>query len=547
MFKCDRVFVNGHFTTMNPNEPVTSALAIYNGRIIATGADAEDTPAREVIDLHGQYVVPGFHDAHMHFSQVGDSLQEIDLHYEAAPSIDAVYEQVREKVRQSKPGEWVKGWGFDQNKIGGYPILDVLDTIAPENPLYLGHISGHMAVTNSLGLARAGFTDPDSAPNPDGGVIVRDANGHVTGLMQERANQILRASCLPGSGEELIESLRLASEYAASFGITSFTEPGIGTSHGIGHGPFDLHFYQQAIERGLLRIRATVMPYITALHDVPEVETDADAYGLDLGLRTGIGDDRLRIGAVKVMTDGSLIGLTAAVLEPYRNHSHDDLGVFQWNPEELRERLIMLHRYGWQIAAHAIGDAAVEEALKTFELAQKLYPRPDVRHRIEHAGITNKDQVARIAKLGIVPDPQGALILETGDGFITALGEERAAMAYRMKSFIDAGAVIPGSSDGPVVTINPLVGMQSMVLRRTAGGIVLNASERVSIDQALRAYTYGSAYASHQEQYKGLLAPGYLADFAVLSEPLLSVSSENIGDIRVLQTYVGGECIFDRN
>jgi hypothetical protein len=364
--------------------------------------------------------------------------------------------------------------------------------------------------------------DRTSVPDVPGGHVERDADGRAVGLLQERAQSLAESLLRPAPAEEHLAAIAEASRVGLSEGLTSATEPGIGTTTGIGNGPADLHAFLRAHETGVLGVRMTLMPYITALRDVGAFEPGGDWFGLDLGVRTGLGDEWVRVGPTKILSDGSLIGRSAAMCHDY----HDDPGIsgfYLFDPEELRRLILDAHRCGWQVATHAIGDSAVDTALDAYAEAQRRDPRPDVRHRVEHCAVASDDQVARI----------------------TALGPDRARLAYRMRAFLDAGVVLPGSTDSPVVHGAPLLSMHDMVNRRTASGAPFTPEEAVTAEEALRAYTVGSAYAVHEEHRKGTLAPGKLADFAVLSDDMLSVPPERIRDITVGATVVGGAVAYD--
>ncbi|MGH3342885.1 MAG: amidohydrolase, partial [Carbonactinosporaceae bacterium] len=293
-----------------------------------------------------------------------------------------------------------------------------------------------------------------------------------------------------------------------------------------------------------LRQRATLMPVSGALHAAGAFEPGHRWFGLDLGLRTGFGDEWLRLGPVKVFSDGSLIGRTAAMRCDYAGEAGNS-GFFQEPPEQLRDLIVRAHAYGWQVATHAIGDRAVQLVLDAYEEAQALAPRADARHRIEHCGVASDEQVARIAMLGVVPVPQGRFIGAIGDGMAAALGADRVGDCYRQRSFLEAGITVPGSSDCPVVDGAPLLGIHDMVNQRTDSGAPFNPAEAVTPEQALRAYTHGSAYAVHEEPVKGTLSRGMLADFAVLSDDLLAVAPDRIRDITVGATVVGGRFVHD--
>jgi predicted amidohydrolase YtcJ len=323
-------------------------------------------------------------------------------------------------------------------------------------------------------------------------------------------------------------------------GVTSVQEAGIGGGW-IGRTPIELAAYQNARAQHVLDLRVTLMVSAAAMHAVESAPEDEIRFGVDLGMRTGFGDDQLRIGAMKIFADGSLVGHTAALCDPYAGE--DERGYFQAPPAELRETIRLAHRSGWQVATHAIGDRAIEEVLDIYEEVLSEHPRADHRHRIEHCGITPPELVGRIARLGIIPVPQGRFMYEFGDGVIPAVGPERAEWYYRQKSFLDAGIEVPASSDRPVVNGDPLLGLRDLVERRSAGGTVLAPNERLTRAEALRAYTYGSAYAGFAERRVGRLEPGYLADFAVLSADPLEV--DDLGELAVLATVIGGETVHD--
>jgi predicted amidohydrolase YtcJ len=285
------------------------------------------------------------------------------------------------------------------------------------------------------------------------------------------------------------------------------------------------------------------MPVMDSLHPVPGHREDGAGFGLDLGLRTGFGDNWLRIGPMKIFTDGSLIGHTAAMTEDFADMA-GNRGALQGERDELIAAIVAAHCSGWRVAAHAIGDAAIDLALDAYERAQRLLPRPDARHRIEHYGVSRPDQLARTATLGVVPVPQGRFVGEIGDGMRRALGE-RAPFAYRLRSLLDAGLVVPGSSDRPVVDGRPLLGIHDMVNRRTESGSAFSLEERLTGDEALRAYTWGSAYASHQENDRGSLRRGQLADLAVLSDDPTAVDPTRIADVEVVATVIGGAAAYD--
>jgi predicted amidohydrolase YtcJ len=371
-----------------------------------------------------------------------------------------------------------------------------------------------------------------------GGKVDIDNTGRPTGLLEEQAQGLVNALVLPYPIDTLVDAIERAGRQYLAEGITSCVEAGIGGGW-IGRSPVELAAYQKAREQGRLPVRVELMIASDALHPITAHADDGLELGLDLGLRTGFGDDWLRIGPVKVFSDGSLIGHTAAMCQDFAD-TPGRRGYLQAEAEELTATIVAAHRSGWRVASHAIGDAAIDLVLDAYESAARQYPRVDTRHRIEHFGVARADQVTRAAELGVIPVPQGRFVNEIGDGMLTALGPERTTWAYRQRSLLAAGLVLPGSSDRPVVQGAPLLGMHDLVNQRTASGAAFSPGEALTGRQALTAYTYGSAYASHQEDRKGTLSRGKLADLVVLSDNPSTVDPLRIKDIQVLRTMIGG-------
>ncbi|WP_045741148.1 amidohydrolase [Actinoplanes rectilineatus] len=542
--RLDTIFTNAVVHTVDDDHPRATRIGVWQGRVAALDDDLDGVSARRVVDLGGATVVPGFHDAHQHFSMVGREMLQLDVSAPAAPTLDALLAAVAGRAARLAPGTWIIGHGYDQNKIGAHPTAQQLDRIAPEHPVWLVHTSKHMAVANSAAARAAGFSGLDALPEVPGGAVVR-VDGVPTGLLQEEAMTRVSDVLFPVPLPQLGDALAAASEHCLARGITSITEPGIGGVGGLGSSRADLRAFQDARQSGRLRVRTTVMPYIEALHDFGPIGPGENGYGLDLGLRSGLGDDWVRVGGVKIVSDGSLIGRTAAMCCDYHD-TPGERGFLRVEQPELRRQIVDAHRNGWQVATHAIGDAALDVVLDAYAEAQRLHPRADPRHRIEHCAVTSPEQVRRIVDLGLIPVPQGRFVSETGDGLLAAMGPDRSAGLYRMRTWVDAGVELPGSSDAPVVDSPPLWGLHDMVNRRTASGAAFGLAEALTVEQALRAYTHGSAYATHQEHLKGRIRPGLLADFAVLDRDLLTVAAEEIRDVAVVATVVGGETVHER-
>jgi predicted amidohydrolase YtcJ len=548
----DLLLVNGNVLTMDLDRPRARAVAVAGGRIVGVYDGKPDVSGRNVVDLRGATLIPGFHDAHNHMIGFGLTLTEVDLR---VTSLDELYERVAGRAAETAAGEWVVGSGYDQTKTGGHPHRDVLDEIAPGRRVWLKHTSGHMCVVNSLVLADLGIGNV--APQVDGGRVTTDGNGRPTGLLEERAQELVGELTHPYPLATLKDAVASAGQQYLREGITSVTEAGVGGGW-VGHSPVELAAYQTAREQGRLHIRVELMVISDSLHSLGAHPGDGMELGLDLGLRTGFGDDWLRLGPMKIFTDGSLIGRTAAMSAPYAGQPQDgqpqgsqpqvsqqgNSGYLQADAAELTATIVAAHRAGWRVAAHAIGDRAIDLALDAFEAAAK-YPRPDPRHRIEHFAVARPDQVIRASERKVVAVPQGRFATELGDGMMAAVGPRRHSWLYRQRSLLEAGLVLPGSSDRPVVAGAPLLGIHDMVSRRTAAGAPFNAAEAITADQALRAYTYGSAYASKAEHRKGSIEPGKLADFAALSEDPTAVGSDRIAGLQVLATIVDGEIRYD--
>src|SRR6266702_3941852 len=411
-----------------------------------------------------------------------------------------------------------------------------LDRAAPGRRVWLRHTSGHMCVVNSVVLADLGLDA--AATELPGGRVATDHGGRPTGLLEERAQVLVGSLVYPYPLAELTEAISRATVCYLQEGITSCTEAGIGGGW-VAHSPAELAAYGAARDQGRLGVRVELMPAAEVLHPLGAHAGDDLVAGLDLGIRTGFGDDWLRLGAVKIFADGSLVGRTAALHDAYPGSG--GVGYLQADAAELRAAIIAAHRSGWQVATHAIGDLAIDVVLDAYADALAQYPRRDPRHRIEHFAVVQPRQVARAAELGVTAVPQGRFATELGDGMLAAVGPDRHGWLYRQRSLLEAGMVLPGSSDRPVVAGAPLLGIADMVNRRTASGEPFNPDEAVTVEQALRAWTWGSAYASRQEHVKGSIARGMLADLVVLSEDPTAVSPDRIAGLSVLATLVGGQ------
>jgi len=537
LVKPDLVLDSANVITVDDDRPRAASIAILGDRIVGVGDRHEfSTSGARTIDLDGLTVVPGFNDAHNHMAMYGASLNEVPIQPGVARSVEEIVDAIGRRAAETPPGVWVIGAGYDDNKLAErrHPTRRELDAVSPDNPVLLNHTSGHFCVVNSaaMRLARVG-----EVAVPEGGVVAVDEHGEPNGLLEEQAQTLVRALLHPRAIADMAQNLSAASSKYLSEGITSCQEAGVGGILGTKE-PLELAAYQQARRDGRLRVRVTLMPAVETLHATDHHVDDDEPFVLDLGLHSGFGDDWLKFGAVKIFADGSLIGRTAAMFDDFEGDPGNN-GYFQMDETRLHGLIMKAHRSGWQVAVHAIGDRAVSSVLDGYTAALDRYPRADTRHRIEHCGMTRAADVDRIAHLGVIPVPQGRFINEIGDGMARAIGDRRPD-CYRQRSFLDAGIPMPASSDRPVVNGAPLLGIHDMVNQLTADGEPFNPHESISAHEALRAYTLSSAYASFDEQTKGSITAGKLADLTVLDRDFTTCADGDIKRTGVVATMVGG-------
>ncbi|MEV0120352.1 amidohydrolase [Streptomyces sp. NPDC050703] len=519
MTLCTRL-TNARFLTMDPDHPVAHDLGIWRGRIAGLDEAVTSLPAREVIDLQGATVLPGFIDAHVHLAWTG--LKENTLSIAGLTRVEDVLAVVAEAAAaQASADAWLDLAGYDQRALGRHLTAAELDQVSHGHKVYILHDSGHGCVVNSAVLDLL----PADLP-------------HENGFLAEGAMGAARALRLPYSQQELAEAIGRAARTCLSEGITACAEAGIGGTL-FGHSPVELGAYQLAREQGLLPLRTQLMISADRLRPVAAHEADGIPRALDLGLRSGFGDDHLSVGALKIYTDGGMMARTAALSGPYEGLGHT--GQLQDDPEALTETIVGGHLAGWQLAVHAIGDRAADIALDALERAQRLRPRPGARHRIEHAGLIRPDQLPRFAQLGLSAVVQPNFLRYFGDDYAAIMGEARAPWLYRGRAFLDHGVPLIGSSDRPVADGSPLRAIQFMVERTSESGQVIGTAEAVTVDEALYAYTAAGAHACNWEHSLGTLTPGKRADLTVLGDDPRSVDVSRIGDIEVAATYVEGQ------
>ncbi|AOO79162.1 amidohydrolase [Bosea vaviloviae] len=517
---------------------VKQALALWQGKVLTAGQDSEIAPLigprTRVIDLKGRLATPGLNDSHLHLVSLGLTMDWVDSKPAAAPTLEALLGAIATRAAKAKPGEWILSRGYDQTKLdtGRHPFREELDRAAPDNPVMLVRTCGHIAICNSAALALGGIDE--ASPTPQGGLIEQQ-NGRLTGLLAENARAPIQAVIPLPSEAEIVAAIERAGHYLLSLGITSCMDAAVGQKAGFA----EIAAYHRAKRDGRLPVRT----WLTLLGDegrsiVPQCHA--------AGLISGTGDDMLMIGAVKLFLDGSAGGRTAWMSQPYLGEDKTT-GVWMLDDAELERMVMDIHAKGYQLACHAIGDAAIEQLIAAYEKALKAHPDPNRRHRVEHCGFSTPKQHERMVAAGIYPCPQQVFIHDFGDAYVKVLGPERALPSYPFKTWFDLGLKPATGSDAPVCDPNPFPNFHAMLTRQTWRGTVMDEAQRVSIEQALQAYTEFGAFSQKQEAVKGRLAPGFLADVAVFSRDLLTAAPDEIlKDTCCDLTILNGRIVHDR-
>lgn len=528
------LFVNGNILTMDRSVPRVEALLVREGRVAALGprqpVEAEAPPAVRRVDLQGRTVIPGFIDAHCHILSFGLTLDQVDVSPDSVGTIADIQRTIAQRAQRTPPGNWVVGRGYDQNVLSErrHPTRVDLDEYAYGHPVVLWHTSGHALTCSSQVLAIAGINA--NTPVPGGGDIERDEHGEPTGVLKETATDLVSNVIPPPALREGADAVIRATEVMASQGITSATDAA--TAFGETSSP-EIDMYRGALGTGRLACRVTLSPEIQHVAP-PGAEEARERRQFYVGNQT----EWLTIGATKVFADGALTTRTAALREPYDDT--DTTGLLLWETDTLHSMIDRAHRAGWQIAAHAIGDRAVETVLDCYTQVLSDTPRRDHRHRIEHCMMVDRDLGLRIQQLGVVPVVQPGFIARLGDAYIAALGMERAARLVPLEMFDRLGVTVAFSSDRPVIPGAPLKGVRAAMQRTTPSGVTLGRENCITALEAIRYYTTGSAFAGHAEENVGALRRGALADFTVLSHNPGDVPAEEFARVRIEMTVVGG-------
>lgn len=527
----DLLFRNGRIWTVDPAAPQVEALAVRDGRIQALGTAAAlkayTGKTTRIIDLQGRMLMPGFIDNHVHFLSSG--LQLLGIELRSARSEAEFAERIAVHAARY-PGRWITGGDWDHESWPGTrePHRRLIDAVTGETPVFVSRLDGHMGLANSLALERAGIGR--HTPDPPGGEIVRDPeSGEPTGILKDEAMSLVYAVIPDASPEERLEGAAAAMELARRCGITSL--------HDFGYSE-DLRTYQTLLDRGQLTVRIDYrMP-------ISQYQTLTGA-----GIRAHFGNEMLRIGSVKAFADGSLGSSTALFFEPYLGSTSRGLAMDIVTDGRLERWALDADRHGVQLCTHAIGDSANSLVLDLYEKCIQENPAWDRRFRIEHAQHIAARDLDRFARLGVIAAVQPYHGIDDGRWAHKRIGAERCREAYPFRSLLDRGVILCFGTDWSVAPLNPLWGIDAAVTRRTIDGKNPDGwipEEKITVAEAITCYTANSAYASFDEKVKGRLKPGYLADLVVLSRDILAIPVEEIRDVQVDMTILGGQVIFTR-
>ena len=531
-----KAFVNANIITMNPAAPTADAIGIAGDTISLVGSRAEveqwanaDT---EVVDVQGKTIIPGLIESHNHISIGAAWAKNANCSSVTCRNIEHVLNAVAEAAANKAPGEWVQGFGYDDTGIEEMRHLTRhdLDAVTSEHPVFINHVSGHLAYLNSAALAQCGITG--ATPDPAGGTIHKDERGEPSGLLLENAAFAARVHLPEPSREELKQLLVQK--------IADFNALGLTSTHDAALGLMGDASDVLSVCRELEREKALNIRIYTAVLDAAYNKYDA------LGVAKGYGSHYFKIGGVKFFQDGSIQGFTGALLDAYHTKP-ENWGQLIYPQEVLNEKIAYHHRNGDHIVIHGNGDAAIESILQAFEAAQAAHPREDHRHMLIHCQMAHQNHIERMQRLGIIPSYFINHIYYWGDRHAAIfVGPERAARMNPLGSSLRHGLLFSVHSDYPITPVDPMFTMHTAVNRLTRSGQVLGPEERISPLQALKTFTTAAAMCSFEEDVKGSLEAGKLADLVVLSDDILSVPHEQIKDIKVLRTVVGGKTVYQR-
>ena len=534
----DLIVSDAKIWTGDAQRPQAQALAVLNGRIVAVGDDRDVMawrgPATRVVQAAGKRLVPGFNDAHVHLVLGGTALDSLQLH--DVTSAEEFARRIGERAAHTPKGQWLLGGNWDETlwQKPALPTRQLIDSVAADVPVSMGRYDAHMIVVNSLALKLAGITA--ATPDPPGGVIVRDAQGEPTGALKDAAATLVQNIIPPPSHQQRRAIIERALRHAASLGVTSLQDMSL-PDHAADYP--NLAVYSELREEGRLTARIYAVPALAGVEDFAK-----------LGIRRGFGDDFLRIGALKAFADGSVGSRTAYFIEPYSDNAAargligEDL-----QPLSLaRARMQRADAAGLQLCTHAIGDGAISAVLDLYAEVAAANGTRDRRLRIEHAQHLGAGDFDRFARLGVIASVQPYSVIDDGRWIGARIGPDRAARTYAFRTMLEHGVHLAFGTDWPVSPLDPMQTLYAATTRATLDGLNPKgwfSEQKMTIAEALAAYTQGSAYAEFQETEKGTLRPGALADFVLLSADVLAIPPEQLREVKVLKTWVGGRLVYD--
>lgn len=531
----ESVYLNGNIYTVNNKFSKASAIVIKDQKLIYVGNDEKAKtyvgPDTEVVDLEEKTVIPGLNDGHLHYPSIGIGLTEIDAFNKPKKEILKLVEDEASKL---EPGEWIlgRGWNHELWPNEKFPTKEELDAVSPNNPVVLDRVDGHSSWVNSKALEIGGITK--DTPNPQGGEIFRNEKGEATGMLIDTAREPVTSKIPPYSTDRVEEGLLKAQNKLFSLGLTSATDAGSPLK--------DIKAMKNLYKKGELKVRLNVM---VASGTGGETGKSLDYY-YKRGPEIGLFDDRLTIRSVKLYADGSLGSRSAALLDPYSDRP-GHTGNYRLTDKELYKLVKGARKHGFQVATHGIGDGAIRQVIDAYEKVLKENPLEDHRWRIEHFQIANASEIKRIVELGIIPSMQPTHATSDKNMAEDRVGSKRIQYSYAWRKVIDAGSHIIGGSDAPVELVNPFHGIYAAVTRMDHEGNPSGGwypGEKMTRKEALKAFTAWAAEGSFEEKKKGSLEAGKLADFIVIDKDLMKIPEEQLKDISVLTTVVGGEVVY---
>jgi predicted amidohydrolase YtcJ len=534
----DLIITNGRIYTVDNARPIVSALAVRNGRVVFVGSDAEAralaSSATQTIDLHGATVFPGFTDAHAHLVGLGDELRRVNL--AGSTSYDEVINRVKAWAKEVKPGEWILGRGWDQNRWPSkdFPTHEALSRAFPNNPVVLERIDGHADLANAKAMELAHITA--STPEPSGGRILKLASGAPSGVFVDNAEALIERAIPPSTRAETRKAILAAIAECNRWGLTGIHDPGENAE--------TISIYEELAKSGDYSLRNYVM--LSDPGDPNSAAALSNPY-LQRGPQSALYDGHLWIRAIKLYADGALGSRGAALLAPYSDDSANS-GLLVSQPAHLRAWDDWALRHGFQVNVHAIGDRGNRNVLDAVEGALRAFPKADHRFRIEHAQVVSPEDIPRFAQLGVIPSMQATHQTSDMRWAESRLGPERIRGAYAWRSLLNTGVIIPNGTDFPVEEVNPLLTFHAAVTRQDpsnqpAGGWY--PEQKMTREEALQSMTIWPAFAAFQESVLGSLTPGKYADFVVLDRDIMRVPDTEILGARVLSTWIGGKRVYD--